>query len=337
VVWLASGFPDHTTKVWDVIDAKFRPATIDDAALAADLITAAYPALPEDPIITRYRWAHPRDGFAHRRFIAEVEGLPVAFVASNHGPWDQLPDRDSEVEVSLDRARLDGELLRLLWSWIGEQATRDGARILQAYAAEDEPEVLEALRGLGYELDRVERVWELDLRAHGKRLVEDASAARRSMQAEGIDLLTLADWIDPEKFRKVHTLNELTLPDAPHTFPILPMSFDDFMERLNRPDKPHDRYWVARHVDRAVALSYLTYPPVRGTVWTGYTCCVPEYRGRGIAFAVKLQSLAQAVKLGIPAVFTDNDSENAPMLHINEKLGYGSRPGFVSFVKRVQP
>ncbi len=283
-----------------MIEAKFRPATIDDAALAADLMTAAYPALAQDPVLTRYRWEHPRHGFSYRRFIAEVDRKPVAFVESSHGPWDQLPDRE-------------------------------------AYAAEDEPEVLETLRGLGYQQDRVERVWELDLRAHGKRLQEEADVARRAMVAKGVELLTLTDWRDPEKFRKVHALNELTLPDAPHTFPILPMSFNDFMERLSGPDKPHDRYWVAHQGDRAVAMSYLTYPPVRGTVWTGFTCCDPEYRGRGIARAVKLQSLAQAVELGIPAVFTDNDSENAPMLHINERLGYGSRPGFVSFVKRVEP
>jgi RimJ/RimL family protein N-acetyltransferase len=82
-------------------------------------------------------------------------------------------------------------------------------------------------------------------------------------------------------------------------------------------------------------MSYLRFPPVRGSVWTGYTCSDPEYRGRGIARAVKLQSLAQAVERGVPFVYTDNDSENAPMLHINEKLGYRPCPGFVSLLKRV--
>ena len=85
-----------------------------------------------------------------------------------------------------------------------------------------------------------------------------------------------------------------------------------------------------------MSMSYLKFPPVRGTVWTGFTCTHPDYRGRGIARAVKLQSLGQAAELGIPIVCTDNDSENAPMLHINETLGYVRRPGFVEHHKRVK-
>ena len=35
----------------------FRPTTLDDADLAADLMTAAYPSFAVDPVLTRYRWA----------------------------------------------------------------------------------------------------------------------------------------------------------------------------------------------------------------------------------------------------------------------------------------
>jgi RimJ/RimL family protein N-acetyltransferase len=82
-------------------------------------------------------------------------------------------------------------------------------------------------------------------------------------------------------------------------------------------------------------MSYLKFPPVRGTVWTGFTCTDADHRGRGVARAVKLQSLAQAVELGVPVVRTDNDAENAPMLHINESLGYVRKPGWVEHHKRV--
>src|SRR5256885_10047835 len=108
------------------------------------------------------------------------------------------------------------------------------------------------------------------------------------------------------------------------------------MRRFHARDRRQDRLWIAVDGDRAVAMSFLRFPPVRGTVWTGYTCADREYRGRGIARAVKLQSLAQAADLGIPVVCTDNDAENAPMLHINETLGYVRRPGFVEHHKRVK-
>lgn len=314
----------------------FRPATLDDAELAADLMTAAYPDLPQDPELTRYRWEHPRHGWSTGRFIAELDGKPIAFVGWSHGPWEQSPERHCYVEVWLDRARLELELLASLWKWIAADAEADGCRALEAYAVQDEHEMLEALDLLGYQHDRTEKVWELDLAVHGKRLLAEALAARAKAHGAGIEMVTLADWPDPDSLRKLHALSELTRLDVPTTYPVLPESYENFVERTSGPDRRPDRIWIACHGDRSVAMSYLRFPPVRGGVWTGFTCCHPEYRGRGLARAVKLQSLAQAIELGIPSVCTDNDSKNAPMLHINETLGYHDRPGFVSLVKRVE-
>ncbi len=92
-----------------------RPATLEDATLAADLMTAAYPALPEDPILTRYRWEHPRKAWSVGRYIAGIGGRPIAFVEWKRGPRDQDPDRHCELGVWLDRADLDVELLTFLW------------------------------------------------------------------------------------------------------------------------------------------------------------------------------------------------------------------------------
>jgi RimJ/RimL family protein N-acetyltransferase len=313
----------------------YRRAELADAALAADLMTAAYPALPEDPIITRYRWERPRRDWSFERFIAEMDGRPVAFLDWLHGPPEQDPERHCEVSVYLDAAELDVGLLTSMWQWVAGQAEAAGSRVLEGYCAEDEPEMLAALARAGFEQDRREKVWELDLKEHGDRLVREARDVRAKVSEGGITLLTVADWRDPEAFNKLHVLDGATRKDMPSTFPNLPETFADFTQRVNSPDRPHDRWWIALDGDRPVAMSYLKFPPVRGPVWTGYTASDREYRGRGLARAVKLQTLAQAAELGIAAVQTDNDSENAPMLHINEKLGYRSRPGFVSHLKRV--
>ena len=47
-----------------------------------------------------------------------------------------------------------------------------------------------------------------------------------------------------------------------------------------------------------------------------------EYRGRGLALAVKLASTRWAREHGITQIVTTNDETNAPMLAINRRLGY---------------
>jgi len=319
------------------MSVSYRPASLDDAELASDLMTAAGdPAMIHDPVVNRFRWVNTRKGYEVGRFIAERAGRPIGFLAWLHGPWEKLPARHCEVEVWLDRAHLDVGVLREMWKWIGDAAVAQGSGLLLAFCGEDEPEMLESLASLGYQRERAERVWDLDLGEHGPRLLREAADARHKMDGAGVRLLTMADWDDPEKARKLYRLNAETIQDAPHSLPIVTEAFEDFERRTRAPDRRDDRWWIAVHGDEVVAMSFLKFPPVRGTVWTGFTCAAREYRGRGIARAVKLQSLAQAVELGIPTVRTDNDAENAPMLRINEALGYVRRPGWVEHHKRVQ-
>jgi RimJ/RimL family protein N-acetyltransferase len=313
----------------------YRPATLEDAAFASDVMTAAYPELPQDPVMTRFRWENPRLGYVYTHFLAHRDERPIAFVGSVHAPWEKVPDRHCEIEVWLDREQHSRDLLDEMYRWIEKDAIGQGTRLLLTYCGEDEPEVLAALEGLGYSRARTEKAWRLDLTRHGAALVEQAIEARNQMDGEGVRLLTVSDWDDPDALRKLYELNERTVQDVPHTLTIVREQFEDFERRVHAPDRRSDRWWIAVDGDRPIAMSFLKFPPVRGTVWTGYTCTHPDYRGRGIARATKLQSLAQAVELGVPLVCTSNDSENDPMLHINERLGYVRRPGFVEHHKRV--
>ena len=313
----------------------FRRAAPTDAGLAADIMTAAFPREPQDPVLTARRWEHPKSGWTSGRFIAELDGKPAGLIEWQHGPWELLPERHCWVEVWLDLAYMDEELLTLLWTWAEESAAANGAKTINAACGEDEPVTLKVLQAMGYERQRTERVWSLDLPSAGERMVADARAAFERMRSSGIELTTLERWDQADRFERLHELNEITRRDIPHTGPILPQTFADFMVRVESPNTPPDRWWLALDGPTPVAMSCLSYPPVRGVVWTAFTGTHPAYRGRGIARAVKLQTLAQAVELGVPEVRTDNDSENAPMLHINETLGYTLQPGYVSFVKRL--
>ena len=311
----------------------YRAARLEDAALAADLMTAGFPREPEDPILTRYRWEHPRGGWSIQRFIGSVDGSDIAYLSSAHSEWSKNPEHHGWLEVYFDQARKNRSALKEMWQWIEEQ--REGALILNASAAEEEIEAHEVLGELGYTLDRTDKVWSLDLRKHGPRLSADAAAARAKAKQAGIEFTTVAAFQHPDKLRLVHALNERTRQDIPTTVPVVPESFESWVARIDPPDRRRDRWWLAIDGDRPVAMSMLGFPPERGNVWTHYTACHPDYRGRGLARGIKLQTLAQAIELGVPFVRTDNDSENAAMLHINETLGYEPMPGFSTYQKRV--
>jgi len=94
------------------------------------------------------------------------------------------------------------------------------------------------------------------------------------------------------------------------------------MEWLGLPTIHQDRFWIARIGDQVAGLSTLAFPVERGIVGTDWTAVGRAHRNRGIARALKLETIAQAIELGVDRVRTDNDSTNAPILHLNAELGY---------------
>ena len=84
--------------------------------------------------------------------------------------------------------------------------------------------------------------------------------------------------------------------------------------------------WIAREGDDIVGISVLAYPPMRGNVWPDWTGTARKVRGRGVARALKLETVMQAIALGVKSVRTENDGENAPILHLNEQMGYRASP-----------
>lgn len=92
-------------------------------------------------------------------------------------------------------------------------------------------------------------------------------------------------------------------------------------------------YWTSPTVDReasmaalvdgeAASLTWLRTDRDRGKATNAGTGTHPDHRGRGLATAVKRASLIRAAELGITAVYTGNDTTNAPMQAINRRLGY---------------
>jgi len=311
----------------------FRLATPDDAAFAADVMTALTPTSPWDPVSLRYWWSQPDEVMKFARFVVRQGERPVGYAQYDYAAWDVQPERYASIWGDLLPASRGA--LGALLAEMEERAIADGARILRTRANEDDPVRIEAILGRGYREDRLHRRWELDLVANRESLLAMTERSRARMGNEGIEMLTLADDTDPDVIKKVWLLSEEAGDDVPTTMPRVPEAMESYARWTRAPEIHRDRFWIARSGNEVVGLSVLGYPPVRGIVGTEWTATARSVRGRGVARALKCETLAQAIALGVDRVRTGNDAANAPILHLNETMGYHLVPGAMNYLRSV--
>lgn len=305
-------------------DLTLRPATLDEAAFVADVMTAARPDRPIDPLLQRHWWQSV-DTHSHgfwERFVAVQGDRAVGFAWQQHEDWADAPVRFSRVQAELLPEARTAERLDALVAAMEVRARASGAQRLASYAFRDNARMLAVLRGRGYRDERRQRFWELDLTKNRDGLAAMTEAGRARMREQGIRLLTLADDRDPEKMTKLWRMSEEAQQDAPTTIPHAAMPLEEFLSWLRSPGLHPDRIWIARRGDGVVGVSMLEYPPVRGVVQTDWTATARSVRGQGVARALKCETVMQAIALGVDRVRTDNDGANAPILHINASMGY---------------
>lgn len=313
-------------------DLSIRPATIDDVEAVADAATALTPDDPTDPLILRHHWHPTEPTTVLERFAVLKGGRVVGQCSYQHDDWAKMPTRYVKLRVTVHPDVRTETNLDWAFDRVEEYSRRSGAEVLRTAAPEVDRTLIDLLARRGYRIDRRQRHWELDLVANRERLKEMAEVTRARMAAQHVRLLTLADDEDPDRYRQLYELDEEGELDVPSTVPHVAQSFDAFMKWFDDPGLHPERLWIAREGGRIVGLSVLSYPPIRGHVSTDWTTTLRSVRGRGIARALKLETVLQAIELGIQRVRTDNDSENAPILHLNEQMGYSRIPGSVSLL-----
>ncbi len=99
--------------------------------------------------------------------------------------------------------------------------------------------------------------------------------------------------------------------------------YDDWLKHdWDHPDLRQDLSVALLAGDQVVSFVTTTADPDRGVIWSNLTGTVPAYRGRGLAKVVKAAALTRSRDAGFQFAFTGNDAGNAPMLAVNEWLGY---------------
>jgi len=312
-----------------------REATLDDAAVVADIDTELHADDAEDPVMMRHWWSMVAGDEVIHRGIVQLGGEPMGYTMFRHPSWTKMPERFSRISAELRPTARTAARLHALYAMLEERGRDDGTRAVTTWSREPDLVRSGMLLDRGYREERRQRFWELDLVTERDRLTVMAAESRARMKREGIRILTLAEEKDPRRFEKLKRMSDEAESDVPTTVPHVPMDMDDWMKWFASPALRPDRIWLAREEDDIVGISMLAYPPVRGVVSTDWTGTARKVRGRGVARALKCETLMQAIALGIDRVRTDNDSTNTPILHLNETMGYRRRPDMIQLLKEL--
>jgi mycothiol synthase len=120
--------------------------------------------------------------------------------------------------------------------------------------------------------------------------------------------------------------------DIPFATPTQHWAWDRFYEASTSPRMLHDLSLVA-YAGQEIAGFTTTGKSKEQDGWTWMTGTAREYRGRGIARALKVEMLTRAKRKGLRAIGTTNDEPNKSMRGINAKLGYQMLPAHVELEK----
>ena len=316
-------------------DLVLRPAGPGDASFAADVDTAVRPDSARDPQTYEYWWAQPNENWVNERFVVSRGDVRVGYAIAEHPRWDVQPERYGTVDGDVLPEHRTPETLDTVFGSMEQRVIADGAKILSAWTNEDDSVRIEALTGRGYKEGRRFRRWELDLVANREKLLAMIEESRGRMRNEGVRLLTLGEDDDPNVIEKIWRLSEEAGDDVPTTEPRVPEEVASYARWVNAPEIHRDRFWIARIGADLVGVSVLGYPPVRGVVGTEWTATARSVRGRGVARALKCETIAQAIALGVDRVRTGTDAANDPILHINETMGYRLISGGMQYLRPV--
>ena len=290
-----------------MVSRVIRPLRPGDCQAAAALFAAAYPARAGETV----DW---RDGGAvrsSRRFVAAA-GSPQRVVAYG-AIWRVRPGKfrmDLVVSPGWRRCGIGGWLL----AHLGDQARIAGAATLQARAEDDGGESLAFLVARGFV--ETMRMRHQVLHLAEARLAAHAGLAGR-LACGGIVIGALEDeqnrvatfW---QRFCDLFNAAREGWPD-PDPGPVDALTPQEFQRHYRTyeadPGAGADRCFLARREDLYLGFT--------GALGTGVR---PDFRGQGIATALKVRAINDARDRGVATLGTSTG--NPAMLRVNERLGF---------------
>ena len=315
------------------MDIRIRPFEDRDHEASAVAFTTVFPDFPITGNASRQVDASRRN---LRGVVAETvdDGRPVGFGHIWQDPHMNYPGKYWVWVLVAPAWQRRGTGSRVYDCLMGE-LSRLGAETLWANARDDRPPHLEFVRHRGFQELWRNVTQRLSVKEADLSRIEEATAQARG---RGITIVTLSEEAQgsTDYLRALSELHNHILADVPRAGYFTPVPYDEFAQEFSQGTHLPEGYFLAKHGDRCVGLSYLQRTDGDPTILeVGLTGIRREYRRRGIARTLKLHTMRYAREHGFSAIETGSDSSNVAILSLNESLGFRKAYAWVTFEKEI--
>jgi GNAT superfamily N-acetyltransferase len=274
----------------------------------------------------------PTDARRYRSVAESRAGEVVGYGEATHKPWAEPGLYEVEFVVdTLWRGRGVGAALwRDMLAWL----RAEGATRVEVQLRDNDPAAIRFAEARSFTRERHRFESTLDLASFDER---PFVGALTQAQAEGYRFFSLADVGDTEEARRrdyaINRRAALDIPGAAQTF----APFEEWRRFVCGASwyRPDGQIMAARG-DEWIGLAALGYFAATNSMYNMVTGVDRAHRGHGVAQALKLLAIRCARRYGAVYIRTHNDSENAPILAINRKLGYQPQPGLYQYALALE-
>lgn len=309
----------------------FRPLNLEtDAADMARIHTFA--ALePVTAQSIRDYWTLRKDEFRITTLAFSQNESAVGYWDVDHEAW-MPPGRFWLKVVVAPESRHQGLGAQMYEDALSEACER-GATHLESSVLEAHPGSLQFAQKRGFEIEHHAFVSSLDLAMFDERRFDDLMT---HVQGDGFRFFSLAEaGVTDENKHKLYEVNRASALDNPGNNGIFPDFYSFSKNVFEASWFRADTQIIAAHGKDWVGLSAIGVYKEDHYAYNAFTGVLREYRGHGLAQALKLQTILLAKREGVRCVRTNNDSQNAPMLAVNRKLGYKPEPGIYHLLRTL--
>ena len=309
--------------------------TADDYQALADVLSSVYPSSP----ISAKELERRDSEFANAncvmiRYLAEDEAKNVVGSGVGYQMITSFHPQRFVIKVEVIEPYRRKGIGGLLYDRVFKDVQNHNVKEVHTRTPEHHVEAISFLEKRGYTEAKRDWISELDLASFD---VTPFKSYLERLESSGITITSLEEEkkINANYKQDLYNLHSIVRADAPAPYPFTPHPFEVFVQRLiDNPDVLPGGYFLALDGNRYIGESFIGVTDSEpGVIIQGLTGMLEEYRGRGIAIALKLHTIEFSKAHGYEYIKTDNDSINAPMLAINNKLGFVRGDAWIHFEK----